>query len=80
MKRIRIIVAVMVTVFCMGCSMNLKDGVTYLEEGKYEEAVTAFKKAIEDEKYGENRVFWRKFWDQFSYGPLITGRASKPFT
>lgn len=53
MKRIRIIVAVMVTVFCMGCSMNLKDGVTYLEEGKYEEAVTAFKKAIEDEKYGE---------------------------
>ena len=19
----------------------------------------------EDEKYGENRVFWRKFWDQF---------------
>ncbi len=33
--------------------MNLKDGVTYLEEGKYEEAVESFKKAIEDEKYGE---------------------------
>ena len=33
--------------------MNLKDGVSYLEEGKYEEAITAFQKAIEDEKYGE---------------------------
>ena len=37
----------------------------------------------EDEKYAENRVLWSKFWDQFGttlYGPLITGRASKPFT
>lgn len=53
MKKIRIIVAVLFTALLMGCSMNLKDGVSYLEEGKYEEAITAFQKAIEDEKYGE---------------------------
>ena len=53
MKKIRIIAAVMFTAFLMGCSMNLKDGVTYLEEGKYEEAISAFQKAIEEEKYGE---------------------------
>ena len=27
------------------------------------------KSCREDEKYAENRAFWRKFWDQFLYGP-----------
>ena len=53
MKKIRMIVAIMLTSLLMGCSTNLKDGVAYLEEGKYEEAVSAFQKAIEECKYGE---------------------------
>lgn len=53
MKKIRMILALMLVSLLMGCSANLKDGAAYLEEGKYEEAVTAFQKAIEDEKYGE---------------------------
>ena len=50
MKKIGIIAAVLFTSFCMGCSMNLKDGVTLLEEGKYEEAIVCFEKSIEEEK------------------------------
>jgi len=53
MKKIKMITAVLFTAFLVGCSTNLKDGVTYLEEGKYEEAVDAFHKAIEESKYGE---------------------------
>lgn len=50
MKKIRIIAAVIFTLFCMGCSMNTKDGVAFLEEGKYEEAIVCFEKDIAEEK------------------------------
>ncbi len=33
-----------------GCSSNIKDGVACLEEGKYEDAITAFQFAINEEK------------------------------
>ena len=50
MKKIRIIAAVIFTVFCMGCSMNTKEGAAFLEEGKYEEAIACFEKDIAEEK------------------------------
>ena len=33
-----------------GCSSNIKDGVSYLEEGNYDKAITAFQFAINEEK------------------------------
>ena len=59
MKKIKVITAVMITVFLMGCSTNLKDGVTYLEEGKYEEIIELVdKKILENQK--ENTSFQLK--------------------
>ncbi len=53
MKKIRIIAAVIFTVFCMGCSMNTKEGAAFLEEGRYEEAIACFEKDIAEEKHLE---------------------------
>lgn len=50
MKKIRIIAAVLFTALCMGCSMNTKEGVAFLEEGKYEEAIACFEAEIREEK------------------------------
>lgn len=33
-----------------GCAGNIKDGVAFLEEGKYEEAIEAFRKDIQKER------------------------------
>lgn len=33
-----------------GCAGNIKDGVTYLEEGKYEKAAEAFQKDVDKER------------------------------
>ena len=50
MKKIRIIMAVMLMMIMVGCSTNLKDGVAFLEEGKYEEAITCFELEIAEGK------------------------------
>ena len=41
---------IVVTLLMTGCSSNIKDGVSYLEEGNYEKAITAFQFAINEEK------------------------------
>ena len=45
------ITALMALLFLLtGCAGNMKDGVTLLEEGKYEEAVEAFEKDVKKER------------------------------
>ena len=53
MKKIRIIAAVLFTAFCMGCTMNTKEGTSLLEEGKFSEAISCFEKDIAEEKHLE---------------------------
>lgn len=52
MKRTKIVVLILAGCILTGCigKKNLKDGIAFLEEKKYEEAVTAFQKEIEKEK------------------------------
>ena len=54
MKKIKVIAAIMLTSLVMGCGTNLKDGVAFLEEGKYEDAITCFEAEIaEGKKFAE---------------------------
>ena len=39
-----------VTMLLGGCGSNIRDGVAYLEEGKYEEAIAAFEAQVTEEK------------------------------
>ena len=50
MKKIKVIAAIMLTSLVMGCGTNLKDGVAFLEEGKYEDAITCFEAEIAEGK------------------------------
>lgn len=52
MKKI-IVLSLAMLMLLGGCAKNMKDGVTCLEEGKYEEAIAAFEQEIENEKYME---------------------------
>lgn len=49
MKRI-ISILLLAACILMGCASNTKDGVAFLEEGKYEEAIVCFEKDLEEEK------------------------------
>ena len=46
----RIIIILSLLLFLTGCAGNLKDGVSYLEDGKYEEAIATFQKDIKKKK------------------------------
>jgi len=48
MKRIIIILTLLL--FLTGCANNIEDGVSYLENGKYEEAIATFQKDIKKKK------------------------------
>ena len=50
MKKIRVLLCVMAAGLLMGCANYLKDGLTSLEEGKYEDAIASFEKDIAEEK------------------------------
>lgn len=50
MKKLRLLMMVLAAGLVVGCSSNLKDGLTYLEEEKYTEAVSCFEEEIEQEK------------------------------
>ena len=46
MKKIKMITVVLLAMLVVGCSTNLKDGVAFLEEGNYQEAITCFEEEI----------------------------------
>lgn len=46
----KVIVWAMMLLLLTGCAGNIKDGVTLLKEGKYEEAVEAFQKDVDKER------------------------------
>ena len=50
MKKIKTITIVMLAMLMMGCNTNLKDGVAYLQEEKYEEAIACFELEIAEGK------------------------------
>lgn len=50
MKKSRWILLFVISSMLLGCKANIKDGITYLEEGKYEAAIECFKKDITEEK------------------------------
>jgi len=50
MKRARTGLILLVAVFLGGCASNIEDGITYLEEEKYEAAITCFEKDIAEKK------------------------------
>jgi len=50
MRKIKLCTLVLAACFCMGCSSNLKDGISFLEEGKFEEAIECFQEDVENEK------------------------------
>ena len=50
MKKKGLLGLVAMLILVTGCSSNIKDGVSYLEEGKYEEAIVAFEAELAEEK------------------------------
>ncbi len=50
MKRVRIGLILMTTLLLGGCASNIEDGLTYLEEEKYEAAIECFEKDIAEKK------------------------------
>ena len=50
MKKIRLGVLLVAACLMMGCAANIEDGITYLEEEKYEEAIECFEKEIAEKK------------------------------
>ena len=50
MKKIRLGVLLAAACLMMGCAANIEDGITYLEEEKYEEAIECFEKDIAEKK------------------------------
>lgn len=50
MKKSRWILLFVVSCMFMGCKANIKDGITYLEEEKYEAAIECFEKDIAEKK------------------------------
>lgn len=50
MKRFRLGVLLVAACLMMGCTTNIKDGITFLEEEKYEEAIACFEKDIAEKK------------------------------
>lgn len=50
MKRVRIGLILLAAALLGGCASNIEDGITYLEEEKYEAAITCFEKDIAEKK------------------------------
>ncbi|MBQ8559553.1 MAG: tetratricopeptide repeat protein [Tyzzerella sp.] len=50
MKKIILGLLLVATCLMMGCAANIKEGITYLEEEKYEEAIKCFEKDIKEKK------------------------------
>lgn len=50
MKKSRWIFLFVISCMLMGCKANIKDGITYLEEEKYEEAIECFEKDIAEKQ------------------------------
>lgn len=50
MKKMRVLLCLMAAGLLVGCSNYMKDGLTYLEEEKYEDAIVCFQNEITKEK------------------------------
>lgn len=50
MKKFRLAVLILMTGLLAGCANHMKDGLAYLQEEKYEEAITCFQNEIAEEK------------------------------
>ena len=50
MKKIRWILLFVISIMLVGCKTNIKDGITFLEEEKYEAAIKCFEKDISEKK------------------------------
>ncbi len=50
MKKFRWVLLLAISSVLLGCASNIKDGIAYLEEEKYEAAIACFEKDIEEEK------------------------------
>lgn len=51
MKKFRCMIILIAVCMLIGCSSNIKDGITYLEEENYEAAISCFKEDIAKEKH-----------------------------
>ena len=51
MKKFRWMIILAAVCMLIGCSSNIKDGVTYLEEENYEAAISCFEEDIAEEKH-----------------------------